>query len=188
MLQAELEMVFDFPLYFTETLLWVDHLHSTHCGENHWSRPVSPAGGTWESNSLCHFSSLGLNIWLEGEATVDGLTVLLPFKFGMLFWSLISLSEILILITWKASRRPGIMHWLCIFKVLYKYQLMNSQQPPLWDKDVLIAMFYKGRKMRQAGETQNFNISNNLLVAVLLLPSGYLRHLVYKDAQHPLLF
>lgn len=35
MLQAELEMVFDFPLYFTETLLWADHLHSTHCGENH---------------------------------------------------------------------------------------------------------------------------------------------------------
>lgn len=35
MLQAELEMVFDFPLYSTETLLWADHLHSPHRGENH---------------------------------------------------------------------------------------------------------------------------------------------------------
>lgn len=169
MLQAELEMVFDFPLYFTETLLWVDHLHSTHCGENHWSRPVSPAGGTWESNSLCHFTSLGLNIWLQGEATVDGLTVVLPFKFGMLFWSPISLSEILFLITWKASRRPRIMHWLCIFKVLYKYQLMNSQQPPLQDEDILLVMFYKGRKW---GRKEEPNISNSLMVAVLLYPSG----------------
>lgn len=32
---TELEMVFDFLLYFTETLLWVGHLHSTHSGENH---------------------------------------------------------------------------------------------------------------------------------------------------------
>lgn len=35
MLQAELEMVFDFPLYFIEALLWVDHLHSTYYGKNH---------------------------------------------------------------------------------------------------------------------------------------------------------
>lgn len=35
MLQAELEMVFDFPLCSTEPLLWADHLHCTHWGENH---------------------------------------------------------------------------------------------------------------------------------------------------------
>lgn len=48
-------------------------------------------------------------------------------------------------------------------------------------------MFYKGRKIRQTGEYQNVSISNSLLVAVLLPPGGYLRHLVCKDAQYTLL-
>lgn len=38
------------------------------------------AGGTWESNSLCHFSSLGLNIWPGQGGAVGGLTISLPFK------------------------------------------------------------------------------------------------------------
>lgn len=189
MLQAELKMVFDFPLYCTETLLWADHLHSPHRGENHWSRPVSPAGGTWESNSLCHFSSLGLNIWLEGEATLDGLTVVLPFKFGMLFWSQISLSEILILITWKASRRVGIMHWALHFQSALQIPANEFSATSSVGEDVLLARwFYKGGKTRLRGEKPRFQDFKQPTGRRLLWPRGCWRHLVCKNAQHQLLF